>query len=172
MVLKNKKKILDNPLNNSKLSPFILCFQRGEVKKKDTTTVFLINWTHGEGTKQSFTFRRAPIRAPHCYPFIYRSGGGSTGLVAAGLKHRQMTSWQVYARLSRSFARLYGYDSEPCKSIQSFFLFTDTSLNRLCSVALIVRTLVKILRRKNNWKKSENMTNLTFSWLQLAIREN
>ena len=26
--------------------------------------------------------------------------------------------------------------------------------------------------RKNNWKKSENMTNLTFYWLQLVIREN
>ena len=35
-----------------------------------------------------------------------------------------------------------------------------------------VGTVVKILPRKNNWKKSENMTNLTFSWLQLSTRGN
>ena len=35
-----------------------------------------------------------------------------------------------------------------------------------------VGTIKKILRRKNNWKKSENMANLTFSWLQLSTRGN
>ena len=93
-------KFLDNSLNYLKIKSIHSLVSARRGKKKETTTVFLINWTHGEGAPQSFTF-------------------------------------------SRSFARLYGYDSGPCKPDQYNML-----RRRFCC---ITRTIIFFCSRTRLW---------------------
>ena len=108
-------KFVENPLNYFEIKSIQFLVSGRRRKKKETTTGFLINWTHREGARQSFTFSRAP----NCYPFICRPGVGSISLWDTGKWHHRKC---MPARLSRSFARLFGYDSGPCKSIQTWYV--------------------------------------------------
>ena len=47
-------KFLVNPLSYFQIKSIHSLVSARRGKKKETTTVFLINWTHGEGTQQSF----------------------------------------------------------------------------------------------------------------------